>query len=301
MWARLRPPGWSTLWENLAKQVHTSSSNQQNSNSRRGLARKSVAILHNEQNRFSPDHSSRGHSIHACWECINLERSLEWSILPQCWTFQWSLRYKAKASSWDRGGRDLAARFQERLWRPYQSAHQLLEVGQDRCDILRLDKYSCILLKIFAGCPLRIAHVSTIVTTAPQSIGSLASGKNCPPVWAWMDGKYCVSIRCSSLSSTINRLNNLIFLSPSCEKELIWSHPTPPPDHFSVWLLKSSSNWNKLSMMGSQLILDVFRCSQLFFDVFSWIVTFMDPPPVRTYSLRMPLRTPSIVRKKQSN
>ena len=41
------------------------------------------------------------------------------------------------------------------------------------------------------------------------------------------------------------------------------------------WLLKSSSSWTKLSMVGPQLfsgwyqmILDVFQCSQLFFDVF---------------------------------
>ena len=52
-------------------------------------------------------------------------------------------------------------------------------------------------------------------------------------------------------------------------------------------LLKSSSSWTKLSMMGPQLfsgwyqmILDVFRCSQLFSDVFSWVVTFMDNHPL---------------------
>ena len=50
-----------------------------------------------------------------------------------------------------------------------------------------------------------------------------------------------------------------------------------------VW--DSHPNWTKLSMMGPQLfsgwyqmILDVFRCSQLFTDVFSWVVTFMDKP-----------------------
>ena len=42
---------------------------------------------------------------------------------------------------------------------------------------------------------------------------------------------------------------------------------------------------DKLAMMNPQLfsgryqmILDVFRCSQLFTDVFSWVVTFMDKP-----------------------
>ena len=50
-----------------------------------------------------------------------------------------------------------------------------------------------------------------------------------------------------------------------------------------VW--DSHPNWTKLSMMGPQLfsgwyqmILDVFQCSQLFSDVFSWVVTFMDKP-----------------------
>ena len=52
-------------------------------------------------------------------------------------------------------------------------------------------------------------------------------------------------------------------------------------------LLKSSSSWTKLSMVGPQLfsgwyqmILDVFQCSQLFSDVFSWVVTFMDNHPL---------------------
>ena len=52
-------------------------------------------------------------------------------------------------------------------------------------------------------------------------------------------------------------------------------------------LLKFSSSWTKLSMMGPQLfsgwyqmILDVCQCSQLFFDVFSWVVTFMDNHPL---------------------
>ena len=85
----------------------------------------------------------------------------------------------------------------------------------------------------------------------------------------------------------------LIFLSQSGDLGigLVWdNHPLthpPLPPHFSLWLLKSSSNWTKLSMIGPQLfsgwyqmILDVFRCSQLFSDVFSWVVTFMDSHPL---------------------
>ena len=61
-------------------------------------------------------------------------------------------------------------------------------------------------------------------------------------------------------------------------------------------LLKFSSSWTKLSMMGPQLfsgwyqmILDVCQCSQLFFDVFSWVVTFMDNHPLcGHFFLRMP-------------
>ena len=71
-------------------------------------------------------------------------------------------------------------------------------------------------------------------------------------------------------------------LSPSGDLgiRLVWHnlsppHPTGPHRHFSVRLLKSSSNWTKLSMRGPQLfsgwyqmILGVFRCTQLFSDVF---------------------------------
>ena len=73
----------------------------------------------------------------------------------------------------------------------------------------------------------------------------------------------------------------LALLSPSGDLgiSLVWHnlsppHPTPP-DSFLVRLMKSSSNWTKLSMRGPQLfsawyqmILGVFRCSQLFSDVF---------------------------------
>ena len=79
-------------------------------------------------------------------------------------------------------------------------------------------------------------------------------------------------------------------LSPSGDLGigLVWDNNRPPPHRdYSVRLLKSSSNWTKSSMMGPQLflgwyqmILDVFRCSQLFSDVFSWVVTFMDNHPL---------------------
>ena len=68
----------------------------------------------------------------------------------------------------------------------------------------------------------------------------------------------------------------LFLLSPSGDPRigLVWDNPTTTRD-FSVLLLKPSSKWGKLSMMGLQLfsgwyqmILDVFQCSQLFSDVF---------------------------------
>ena len=53
-----------------------------------------------------------------------------------------------------------------------------------------------------------------------------------------------------------------------------------PTDEFS-------SSWTKISMAGPQLfsgwyqmILDVFRYSQVFSDVFSWVATFMDNHPL---------------------
>ena len=67
-------------------------------------------------------------------------------------------------------------------------------------------------LKIFAGCPLCIAHVSTIVTTAPQSLGSLASGKiapQCEP--GWMESIVLVFVAHLYLSASIG--SNLIFFS----------------------------------------------------------------------------------------
>ena len=66
------------------------------------------------------------------------------------------------------------------------------------------------------------------------------------------------------------------FLSPSGDLGigLVWDNRTGP-DQISVWQLKSSSKWTKSSMRGPQLfsgwyqmILGVFRCSQLFSDVF---------------------------------
>ena len=79
------------------------------------------------------------------------------------------------------------------------------------------------------------------------------------------------------------------FLSPSGDLgiSLVWGNH-PPHRSFMVRLLKSSSNWTKLSMRSLQLfsgwyrmVLDVFRCSQLFSDVFSWVVTFIESLPVQ--------------------
>ena len=101
----------------------------------------------------------------------------------------------------------------------------------------------------------------------------------------------------------------MVFLSLSGNLEIGMvgdNHYPHPTTDFLVWLLKSSSNWSKLSMMGPQLfsgwyqmILDffrcsqlfsyvlsrfpmfsaVFRCSQLFYDVFSWVITFLNNHP----------------------
>ena len=72
--------------------------------------------------------------------------------------------------------------------------------------------------------------------------------------------------------------NKSNLLSPSRDLGigLVWdNHPPHRNTNFLVWLLKSSSNWTKLSMRGPQLfsgwyqmILDVFLCSQLFSNVF---------------------------------
>ena len=75
------------------------------------------------------------------------------------------------------------------------------------------------------------------------------------------------------------------FLSPSVYLGigLVWDNLSNPftTTHFLVRLLKSSSNWTKLSMMGPQLfsgwyqmILDVFRCNQLLSDVLCCFLMF---------------------------
>ena len=75
------------------------------------------------------------------------------------------------------------------------------------------------------------------------------------------------------------------FLSPSGDLGigLVWGNFSIPTD-FSVRLLKSSSNWIKLSMMGPQLLSGwykmisyVFRCSQLGCNVFA------QPTHLRTF------------------
>ena len=67
----------------------------------------------------------------------------------------------------------------------------------------------------------------------------------------------------------------LLSLSGDLGIGLVWDNRTGPDRDFSVRLFKSSSNWTKLSMRSPQLfsgwyqmILDVFRCSQQFSDVF---------------------------------
>ena len=87
--------------------------------------------------------------------------------------------------------------------------------------------------------------------------------------------------------SALREIFQYSLLSPSGDlgTGLVWHNVSGP--HFSVRLFKSSSNWTKLSMMSPQLfsgwyqmILDVFRCSQLFSDVFSRVVAFMDNHPL---------------------
>ena len=87
--------------------------------------------------------------------------------------------------------------------------------------------------------------------------------------------------------SALREIFQYSLLSPSGDlgTGLVWHNVSGP--HFSVRLFKSSSNWTKLSMMGLQLFsglyqmtLDVFWCSQLFSNVFSWAVIFMHYHPL---------------------
>ena len=95
------------------------------------------------------------------------------------------------------------------------------------------------------------------------------------------EGRPFIMNSCRYFKNHWDILVGLSLLSPSGDLGigLVWDNRTGPdrtgPDHISVWLLKSSSKWTKSSMRGPQLfsgwyqmILGVFRCSQLFSDVF---------------------------------
>ena len=106
--------------------------------------------------------------------------------------------------------------------------------------------------------------------------------------WQWPSDRGTSNYSSSHMeqhSRTTFKLIFTMFLSPSGDLGigLVWHNLSPPhhPTHFLVPLLKSSSNWTKFSMRGPQLfsgwyqmILGVFRCSQLFFDVLSCLVMF---------------------------
>ena len=57
------------------------------------------------------------------------------------------------------------------------------------------------------------------------------------------------------------KVNVRLLLSPSGDLGigLVWDNNRTGPDHISVWLLKSSSNWTKPSMMGPQLFLGWYQ------------------------------------------
>ena len=98
--------------------------------------------------------------------------------------------------------------------------------------------------------------------------------------------EFSFHFRCDFASTIIHRFGDSVWLglltarmksevvnllSPSGDLgiSLVWHNLSGPPHRdFSVWVLKSSSKWTKLSMRGPQLfsgwyqmILGVFRCS----------------------------------------
>ena len=97
--------------------------------------------------------------------------------------------------------------------------------------------------------------------------------------WIWNVAMNCVQwTTYNSRLSVQGKEIKKNFLSPSGDLGIgpVWDNLSPPDQtHFLVRLLKSSSNWTKLSMMDHQLfwgwyqmILDVFRCSQQFSNGF---------------------------------
>ena len=91
--------------------------------------------------------------------------------------------------------------------------------------------------------------------------------------WNFLKVKKVPHIRVQGGLCCPNQFWHFLWTSGDLGNGLVWDHPPPPP-RFLVRLLKSSSNWTKSPMMGPQLfwgwyqmILDLFRCSQLFSDV----------------------------------
>ena len=109
--------------------------------------------------------------------------------------------------------------------------------------------------------------------------------------WWAESGPHLLSDNIIKRKPTFSRnFNCFSFLSPSGDLgiSVVWHNLSPPHRDFSVRLLTSSSNWTKLSMTGPQLfsrwyqiMSDVFRCSQLFSNVFSWVLTFIESLPVQ--------------------
>ena len=145
--------------------------------------------------------------------------------------------------------------------------------------------------------PTMLRNFVTILTHIRVITLSTDQGPTDPAGWRLPDPEHLPSppikrqtLRCLSNVHDDHWIK-MWLLSPSGDLGigLIWDNHSDRTgsDHFSVRLLKSSSNWTKVSMTGPQLfsgwyqmILDVFQCSQLFFDVFSWVVTFMDNHPL---------------------
>ena len=92
--------------------------------------------------------------------------------------------------------------------------------------------------------------------------------------WETISGSFSISFR--SKLEVQSQCAPLLSPSGDLGIGLVWHNLSPPhPTDFLVPLLKSSSNWTKLSMRGPQLfsgwyqmILGVFRCTQLFSDCF---------------------------------
>ena len=83
----------------------------------------------------------------------------------------------------------------------------------------------------------------------------------CCGTWLWCKDKFETLTQTDDFCASVQRCLMFMLLSPLGDLGigLVWDNLSGPHHHFSVRLLKSSSNWTKSSMIGPQLFLGWYQ------------------------------------------